>query len=80
MNESSTCESFNKVYEQGYRDAKEDILPELSNEEQAYRRGFSQGFFTGKTNPDLDYKKINEWRYSKKTVGAPGTCMENKEF
>jgi hypothetical protein len=62
----------------GLDEAKEDALPELSCEDQAYRRGFSQGFFVGRTNTMLTQQEILAWRHSKKRVGAPGTPSEGK--
>ncbi len=49
----------------------------FTQEEEAYRRGFSQGFYVGSTRPDLKMSEILEWRYGEKETGAPGTPYEN---
>lgn len=68
----------NQGFKEGYSDGKEDSLPELSESEEAYRKGFSHGWHVGKTNPTITYEAIKTWRYSRKKVGAPGTPFANK--
>jgi hypothetical protein len=67
-------------FSDGYREAKEDALPPLDESEVAYRRGFAHGWHVGKTNESMEYQEINNWRHSKKLLGAPGTCFANKKF
>jgi len=54
---------------------KTNELP-FTIEEEAYRRGFSQGFFVATQRPDLKFKDILSWRYGNEEIGAPGTLYE----
>jgi len=53
--------------------------------EEAYRRGYAQGFQTGITtqpeNFDALEKRIKTWRFDlENKTGAPGTLFENKNL
>lgn len=39
-------------------------MKELSKEEQAFRRGYSQGFFNARhpENRDISYQEVRDWR------------------
>jgi len=58
----------------------EDWFEELSQEEEAYRRGFSHGWHVGKTNETVTKWDISEWRESRKLMGAPGTPYSKREL
>ncbi len=48
----------------GYVDDVESYLPDLSQEELAYRRGFHQGFVAARHNPNVTENEIRTWRNS----------------
>ena len=51
-----------------------------SVEEQAYRRGYSQGFYTARNNPDVSFLEVNAWRYSDELTHPPGSLYEGKNY
>lgn len=68
---------ISKGFVYGLQQAHEDTLPDLPHDEKQYRKGFSHGFEVGKTNK-ATRAEIEEWVYSKRMVGAPGTPLHGK--
>ena len=53
---------------------------EFSQEEVAYRRGYSQGFFAACKNPDVKHSEVQDWRYNGGHTHPPGSIFEGKKF
>jgi|GEM_PF-5647861 len=45
---------------------------ELSDCEKSYRRGYRQGFYSGR-NSDVNENDVNLWSYSDHTIAPPGS-------
>lgn len=62
---------------------KEEYLkPEKvhSVEEEAYRRGYAQGFFASRNSPDVSIQEVQAWRHSDKKTCPPGSAWEGREL
>ena len=59
---------------------KYEPLEEFSKEEEAYRRGYSQGFFAACCNPDVKHCEVQEWRYHGGLTHPPGSICEGKKY
>lgn len=57
---------------------EEEVVVNFSQEELAYRRGYSQGFLAARENPDLTVQQIYDWRHSFDQTAPPGSCFEGK--
>lgn len=51
---------------------------ELSEKEESYRRGFSQGFLAARENEDITVKEVYRWRHSKELTAPPGSILAGK--
>ena len=49
---------------------------EFSKQEEAYRRGYHQGFSAARENYDLDISEVAEWRYGNSETAPPGSGLE----
>lgn len=49
-------------------------------EEEAYRRGYSQGFYAARTRSDVDYEIVYAWRHSEEQTCPPGSGFENQHI
>jgi hypothetical protein len=50
-------------------------INEWTDEENAYRRGYHQGFYAGK-NTDVTIEEVKAWRYGNDDVAPPGSGFE----
>lgn len=48
---------------------------EFTEEEKAFRRGFSHGFYAARKNPNLLEKEVDNWVYGNEPTCPPGTGM-----
>lgn len=48
----------------------------FTKEEEAYRRGYSQGFIAARRNPELDWNEVYAWRHGNQDTCPPGSQME----
>lgn len=61
------------------QELSKEIQP-LSAENEAFRRGFHQGFYVGRNVPRVTDEQVRAWRYGDEHVGPPGTMMEGRKF
>lgn len=55
------------------------IYPELSIEEESFRRGFHHGFITGRSEIDVTEAEVYNWRYKGDEKSfPPGSIFEGK--
>ena len=62
-------------YGEGIRQAQEDAIPDLSEDEIAYRQGFAHGFVVARNKPSLTVEEVFDWKNSKKQVPPPGSTF-----
>jgi len=62
-----TQEEYKKLIFDEYCEATKDDI-EITNEEKAFRRGFSHGFFTARNNPNLTQDEVQAWKESRKEL------------
>jgi hypothetical protein len=51
-----------------------------SQEEEAYRRGYSQGFFAARHNPEVEVGEVMAWRGSPERTCPPGSGMAGHTY
>lgn len=59
---------------------KEEDTVVFSDAEESFRRGYSQGFYAARNNPDLSVKEIQIWRHSREDTAPPGSGMAGMKF
>ena len=57
---------------------KEPPKPIFTEEEEAYRRGYSQGFEAALRRPDVTLNDVYCWRFSCAETAPPGSYFENQ--
>lgn len=54
----------------------EPRIPDWTKEEQAFRRGYCQGFWAAKKRLDVTFEDVKKWRYGSDHTAPPGSGME----
>ena len=76
-----TCEEKNKIMlELYFKEEAHKPIDDHSPEEEAYRRGYCQGFFAARNRPDVDTGEGRAWRGSPERVCPPGSFMEGQTY
>ena len=53
----------------------------IPNQEEAFRRGFRQGFSVGRKKPEITEDQVRNWNGDRRTrVGPPGTLLDGKRL
>ena len=55
------------------------VMPNVTDEEKAYRRGYCHGFLASKRS-DVTEKEVYDWRNGVDCVAPPGSCMEGMKM
>jgi hypothetical protein len=59
---------------------KEEDEVAFSMEEEAYRRGYEQGFYAARNKPELTLSEVQIWRHSREDTAPPGSGMAGMRF
>lgn len=57
----------------------EPKMPDFTEVEKAYRRGYSHGFLAAKRT-DVTEEEVYQWRHGDDQTAPPGSCFEGKHM
>ena len=52
----------------------------FTERELSYRKGFHQGFFAARNNPEISEDQVKKWRYSENKTAPPGSSFSGKDM